>query len=67
MSQPDKVALIAYLSKDLELGEPFKTDDLGRIKLTQEMRDAAIKAEHEFEEGKCFTEADFNERFAKWL
>lgn len=44
----------------------IKTDDFGRIKLTQEMRDAAIKAGHDFEEGKCFTEADFNERFAKW-
>ncbi len=49
-----------------EYGAPFKTDDLGRIKLTQEMRYAAIKAEHDLEEGKCFTEADFNERFAKW-
>jgi hypothetical protein len=43
-----------------EYGAPFKTDNFGRIKLTQEMRDAAIKAEHDFEEGKCYTEADFN-------
>ena len=49
-----------------EVEVSIKTDDFGRIKLTQEMRDAAIKAEHDFEERKCFTEADFNERFAKW-
>ena len=58
LSQPDKVALIAYL---------FKTDEFGRIKLTQEMRDAAMKAERDYEDGKCLTEADFKERFAKWL
>ena len=49
-----------------EVEVSIKTDDLGEIKLTQKMRDAAIKAEHDFEEGKCFTEADFNERVAKW-
>ena len=37
------------------------------IKLTQEMKDAALKAERDFENGKCFSEADFKERFAKWL
>ena len=56
LSQPDKVALIAYLSKEF-----------GRIQLTQEMRDAVVKAERDFEDGKCFSEADFKERFAKWL
>ena len=67
LSQPDKVALIAYLRKDTETEEPFKTDEFGRIKLTKEMRDAAMKAEREYEDGKCLTEADFKERFAKWL
>lgn len=67
LSQPDKVALIAYLRKDMEVEEPFKTDEFGRIRLTQEMREAAVKAERDFEEGKCFSEADFKERFAKWL
>jgi hypothetical protein len=67
LSQPDKVALIAYLRRDMETEEPFKTDELGRIKLTKEMRDAAIKAERDFENGKCLSEADFKERFAKWL
>ena len=67
LSQPDKVALIAYLSKDVAKEESFKTDEFGRIKLTQEMRDAAVKAERDYENGKCLSEADFKERFAKWL
>ncbi len=67
LSQPDKVALIAYLSKDVAKEESFKTDGFGRIQLTQEMRDAVVKAERDFEDGKCFSEADFKERFAKWL
>ena len=60
LSQPDKVALIAYLSKDVAKEESFKTDGF-------EMRDAVVKAERDFEDGKCFSEADFKERFAKWL
>ena len=67
LSQPDKVALIAYLRKDMETEEPFKTDELGRIKLTHVMRDAVMKAESDYENGKCLSEADFKERFAKWL
>jgi hypothetical protein len=47
--------------------ETFKTDEFGRIKLTKEMREAVVKAERDFEDGKCLTEADFKERFAKWL
>jgi hypothetical protein len=31
------------------------------------MRTAVAKAERDFEEGKCFSEADFKNRFAKWL
>ena len=37
------------------------------IELTAEMKAAALKAERDFEAGKCFSEADFKERFAKWL
>ena len=40
---------------------------LSRIKLTSEMKDAAFRAERDFEAEKCFSEADFKERFAKWL
>jgi hypothetical protein len=67
LSRPDKVALIAYLRKDMETEELFKTDEFGRIKLTKDMRDAAMKAERDYENGKCLSEADFKERFAKWL
>lgn len=67
LSQPDKVALMAYLSKDMHTEETFRTDEFGRIKLTKEMREAVVKAERDFEDGKCLTEADFKERFAKWL
>ena len=67
LSQPDKVALIAYLSKDVAKEESFKADEFGRIKLTPEMRDAVVKAERDYEDDKCFSEADFKERFAKWL
>ena len=42
-------------------------EDKDIIKLTKEMRDAAMKADRDFEEGRCFTEADFKIRFAKWL
>ena len=58
LSQPDKVALMAYLSKDMHTEETFKTDEFGRIKLTKEMREAVVKAERDFEDGKCLTEAD---------
>lgn len=67
LSQPDKVALAAYLSKDIKVNKAFGTDEFGRILLTKEMRDAAVKGDRDFEDGKCFTEADFKERFAKWL
>ena len=67
LSQPDKEALIMYLKNDVDREERFRTDEFGRIKLTQEMKDAALKAERDFENGKCFSEADFKERFAKWL
>ena len=36
------------------------------IELTAEMKAAALRAERDFEAGKCFSEADFKERFVKW-
>ena len=67
LSQPDKVALVKYLNKDMEMETPFDSDEFGRIKLSSEMKAAALRAERDFEAGKCFSEADFKERFAKWL
>jgi hypothetical protein len=37
------------------------------IELTAEMKAAALRAECDLEAGKCFSEADFKERFSKWL
>lgn len=65
LSKPDKVALIRYLRQDTET--PFKSDESGRIMLTKEMREAVSKAKSDYVDGKCLTEADFKERFAKWL
>ena len=67
LSRPDKVALIAYLKRDIEEDEPFKTDEFGRIMLNKEMREAVHRAEHDFEEGKCLSEDAFQKKFAKWL
>ena len=47
--------------------EPFETDEYGRIILSEEMREAVIKAEQSLAEGTCLTEDMFQKRFAKWL
>ena len=67
LSRPDKVALIAYLKKDIEKDDPFKTEDCGRIVLTNKMREAVLQAECDYEEGRCLSEEAFQKRFAKWL
>ena len=46
---------------------PFQTDEFGRVSLTTEMKEDVAKAERDLENDKCFSEADFKERFAKWL
>jgi hypothetical protein len=38
-----------------------------KSKETADMKTAALRAERDFETGKCFSEADFKERFVKWL
>ena len=67
LSQSDKVALVKYLRQETGTEDPFKTDEFGRITLSKEMRQAVVQAEREYEDGKCLSEADFKERFAKWL
>ena len=52
------------LSQVMKLSQP---DELGRIKLTSKMRADVAKAERDLEDGKCFSEDDFKNRFAKWL
>ena len=67
LSRKDKAALVSYLKKDIGQDEPFKNDEFGRITLTPQMRAAADKAAHDYEEGRCLTEDDFKQRFARWL
>ena len=67
LSPKDKAALVSYLKKDIGQDEPFKTDEFGRIILTPQMRAAADKAARDYEEGRCLTEDDFKQRFARRL
>lgn len=67
LSRKDKVALIKYLKEDTGTEDIFKTDEVGRITLTKQMKDALLRAERDLEEGKCLSESDFKGRFAKWL
>lgn len=67
LSFSDKAALIKYLQEDTNIECPFVSDEFGRIILTKQMREAVCKAECDLEEGKCISESDFKERFAKWL
>ncbi len=47
--------------------ETFKTDEQGRIILTEEMKADVLKAEQDYTEGRCLTQAEFDKRFARWL
>ncbi|MBQ9561607.1 MAG: hypothetical protein IJV10_04950 [Prevotella sp.] len=47
--------------------ETFKTDEQGRIILTEEMKADVLKAEQDYAEGRCLTQAEFEKRFARWL
>ena len=67
LSRPEKEALISYLQQDLIHEAPFQTDASGRILLTTRMKSAAQKAQKDFENGLCYTEDAFKQRFAKWL
>lgn len=49
------------------LQEEIKTDECGRILLTEEMKDSLHNAERSLEEGRCLNKEQFHERFAKWL
>lgn len=47
--------------------KPYMTDEFGRIMLSQKMKEAVKKAEQDYEDGKCLSEVQFKQRFAKWL
>ena len=45
----------------------IQTDELGRVTLSSQMREAVAKAERDYEQGKCLSEEEFKQRFEKWL
>lgn len=47
--------------------EDIKTDERGRIILTERMKNSLLKAHQSFEEGRCLNQEMFRKRFAKWL
>lgn len=68
LSHDDKVALMRYLREDTGQNEtPLATDEFGRVVLTKAMRQAVYSAERDYEDGKCLSEEQFQQRFAKWL
>lgn len=63
----NNVTMEEYLKEDTGTDNIFKTDEVGRIVLTKQMKDAVVKAEYDLEEGNCLSESDFKSRFSKWL
>ena len=59
--------LRSFFLTQIDRDEPFQTDELGRIMLTENMREAVDKAERSMAEGACLTEEMFQTRFANWL
>ena len=59
--------LRSFFLTQIDRDEPFQTDELGRIMLTENMREAVYKAERSMAEGACLTEEMFQTRFANWL
>lgn len=47
--------------------EPFRTDEDGRIVLSDKMIESIHKAEQSLAAGTCLTEEMFQDRFSKWL
>lgn len=47
--------------------EEIKTDERGRIILTDEMKNSLNKAQQSLEEGRCLNQEMSRKRFAKWL
>lgn len=47
--------------------QDIKTDEDGRILLTERMKEALHSAEQNLAEGRCLNKGQFHERFSKWL
>ena len=59
--------LRAFFLTQINYDEPFRTDEFGRIVLSDKMIESVHKAEQSLAAGTFFTEEKFQARFAKWL
>ena len=58
---------LGNFKKGETLIKDIKTDERGRIILTEEMKNSLHKAQQSLEEGRCLNQEMFRKRFAKWL
>jgi hypothetical protein len=63
--EPDCDMSVEELYNAIE--QDIKTDEAGRILLTDRMKEALRNAEQSLAEGSCLNKEQFHERFAKWL
>ena len=61
-----QVEMLEAAHSDL-VQEEIKTDERGRIILTERMKNSLHKAQQSLEEGRCLNQEMFRKRFAKWL
>jgi uncharacterized phage-associated protein len=59
--------LRAFFLTQINYDEPFRTDEFGRIVLSDKMIESVHKAEQSLAAGTFLTEEKFQARFAKWL
>lgn len=59
--------LRAFFLTQISHDEPFRTDDFGRIILSEKMIESVHKAEQSLTDGTCLTEEMFQAHFSKWL
>ena len=59
--------LRAFFLTQINHDEPFRTDEFGRIVLSDKMIESVHKAEQSLAAGTFLTEEKFQARFAKWL
>lgn len=59
--------LRAFFLTQVNYDEPFRTDEFGRIVLSDKMIESVHKAEQSLAAGTFLTEEKFQARFAKWL
>ena len=63
--EPERDMNVEELYNAIE--QDIKTDETGRILLTERMKEALLNAEQSLAEGRCLNREQFHERFAKWL